>query len=170
MSDARPPPESSPPGDLMLLTIAGAALVLALGALVGLGLAAFLFGGGWVWPPTSSSAVHTLGGLLTGHPGRGLAPAAQQRVPGRFAVYAVVAVVEAVLIGVAVGCLRWAVTASRSSRVSEAGSARAASWDRPPTPRYASAGEVAAVLGRRSLSRRRVAALRPDLYGKRKEM
>jgi hypothetical protein len=170
MSDGRPPPDSAPPGDLVLLAIAGAALVLALGALVGLGVAAALFGRGWVWPPTSASAVHTLGGLLTGHPGRGLDAAAQHRVPGRFAVYAVVAVVEAVLIGVSVGCLRWAVTATRTYRVSQPPPPGPQAWHGRPAPRYAATGEVAAVLGRRSLHRRRVAALRPDLYGKRKEM
>jgi hypothetical protein len=171
MSDARPPPPaSSPPGDLVLLTILGAALVLALGALVGLGVAAFLFGGGWVWPPTSSSAVHTLGGLLTGRPGRGLDVAAHQRVPGRFAVYTVVAVVEVVVIGVTVGCLRWSMAAWGGTRTAELAGERPPLRNGRPAPRYAAAGQVAAVLGRRSLSRRRVAAVRPDLYGKRKEM
>jgi hypothetical protein len=171
MSDAwPPPPASSPPGDLVLLTILGAALVLALAALVGLGVAAFLFGGGWVWPPTSASAVHTLGGLVTGHPGRGLDAAAGRRVPGRFAVYAVVAVVEAVLIVVTVGCLRWAMVTSRAFWPADATATRPSLRDGRPAPRYAAAGQVAAVLGRRSLSRRRVAALRPDLYDKRKAM
>jgi hypothetical protein len=170
MTDAGPPSPSSPPGDLVLLTILGAALVLALGALVGLGVAAFLFGGGWVWPPNSSGAVHTLGGLLTGHPGRGLDTAAARRVPGRLAVYTVVVVVEAVLIGLAVGCARWAMVASRSLRPAEYAAPGPSLRDGRPGSRYAAAGQVAAVLGRRSLSRRRVAALRPDLYRKRKEM
>jgi hypothetical protein len=170
MSNGSPPSASSPPGDLVLLAILGAALVLALGALVGLGVAAFLFGGGWVWPPTWSSAVHTLGGLLTGHPGRGLDLAAQHRVPGRFAVYAVIAIVEAVVIGVTVGCLRWATVATRRARSAEVAGYRPVSQNGRRPPRYAAAGEVAAVLGRRALTRRRVAALRPDLYGKRKDM
>jgi hypothetical protein len=114
--------------------------------------------------------VHTLGGLVTGHPGRGLDAAAGRRVPGRFAVYAVVAVVEAVLIVVTVGCLRWAMVTSRAFRLADATATRPSLRDGRPAPRYAAAGQVAAVLGRRSLSRRRVAALRPDLYDKRKAM
>jgi hypothetical protein len=54
-----------------------------------------------VWPHGSVPVGHVLGGLLTGHPGRGLPPAQAARVAGPVAVYAGVAACEAMLGGIA---------------------------------------------------------------------
>lgn len=56
--------------------------VLALAAVTGVGIAAWAFGGGWVWPHGLDTIGHTLAGLATGHPGRGLRPPDAARAAG----------------------------------------------------------------------------------------
>jgi len=80
----------------------GILLAVALAALTGLAAASASFGNGWVWPRGTVTVVHVLGGLLTGHPGRGLPPAQAARVAGPVAVYAGITVCEAMLGGIAV--------------------------------------------------------------------
>jgi hypothetical protein len=149
----RDPQSVGRPGELALLGL-GCGLVLIAGAvLVGLGAASFLFGGGWVWPSGGRTLNHTLGGMLTGHPGRGLPPHLAARVPSPGVVYAVVAVAELLLLatGFLVG-------------------RRLASYLRPGDARagMASRAEAAAALGVGQLRRAR-AIIRPDLYGTRRD-
>jgi len=141
------------PGELTLLAIAGGLLLIAGAALVGLGAASFLFGGGWVWPP-GGTLNDTLGGIVTGHPGRGLPPHLAIRVPSPGVVYAVVAVAELLLI-LAAGIL----VARRLASYLRPGDARAG---------MASRAEAAAALGVGQLRRAR-AIIRPDLYGTRRD-
>jgi len=58
-------------GEVALVAIAAVLLALALAALLGLALASACFGGGWVWPHGADTIGRVLGGLLSGHPGRG---------------------------------------------------------------------------------------------------
>ena len=152
-SRRRDPQSVGRPGELALLAMAGGMVLIAGAALVGLGAASFLFGGGWVWPPGGRTLNHTLGGVLTGHPGRGLPPHLAMRVPSPGVVYAVVAVAELLLLvaGILVG-------------------RRLASYLRPGDARagMASRAEAAAALGVRQLRRAR-AIIRPDLYAPRSD-
>ena len=110
----------------------------------GQGLAFALQGDGFVWPG------HELGqsllGLLDGDVGRGLSPDLRVRVPPEVLVYAAAALVEIVLAIAAVTGLSW--------------------WLRTVGPLaqfgMAARHEVAAVLGRNQLMRRRQ-TIRPDL-------
>jgi hypothetical protein len=149
----RDPQPVGRPGELALLAIAGGLVLIAGAALVGLGAASTLFGGGWVWPPAGSTLNHTLGGMLTGHPGRGLPPRLAARVPSPFVVYAVVAVAELLLLVMAILVER------RLASYLRLGDARAG---------MASRAEAAAALGVGQLRRAR-AIIRPDLYGTRRD-
>lgn len=71
---------------------------VALAALAGLGIAAAVFGGGWVWPHGVDAIGRTLGGLAAGHPGRGLPPTVAGRVAGPVATYGCVVVCELAVI------------------------------------------------------------------------
>lgn len=135
-------------GEVALVALAGVLLMLGLAALVGLGAASALAGGGWVWPRGSDTIGAVLGGLLTGHPGRGLPPELGVRVPGHVAVYAGVAVAEAATLTVAAtaGVLFW--------RYHRPGDARRG---------MATRSEAAQVLGRSRLRAAR-AIIRPDLH------
>jgi len=62
--DAQP---MSRDGEIAMLVLVGVAVVLSVAALTGLGAAAALFGGGWVWPAGSDTTGQVLGGLLTGY-------------------------------------------------------------------------------------------------------
>lgn len=84
--------------ELAVAAIAGVVFGIALTVLLGLGLAALLLGGGWVWPRGLNTIGQVLGGLFTGHPGSGLAPDVARRVPSAAAVYVVVAVLELLFI------------------------------------------------------------------------
>lgn len=78
----------------VLIALVSAALV----ALAGQGIAAALFGGGWVWPAgTNGQLVRAVAGLLTGRPGRELNHADAARLPGMPTVYASVAASEVAL-------------------------------------------------------------------------
>ena len=84
-------------GETALVAVCAVLLAVSLAALVGLGAACLVAGGGWVWPHGSTAITHTLGGLIAGHPGRGLPAVLARRVPGRVAVYSGVVVAELLL-------------------------------------------------------------------------
>jgi hypothetical protein len=129
--------------------LGSALLVLGLTALCGLGVASALFGRGWVWPSGTGAMGHVIGGLLTGHPGRGLDPRQARLVAGPVGVYLCVAVCE--LTAIAAG-LTGGVLVTRYRRP---GDARGG---------MATRGEAEQALG---ISRLRAARkiIRPDLYG-----
>jgi hypothetical protein len=135
--------------EVAVAVIGGALLGLGLAALCGLGVASALFGHGWVWPHGTDTISHVLGGLLTGHPGRGLDARQAPLVAAPAAVYLCVAVCELVLIvaSIVVGVL--------FARYRRPGDARGG---------MATRGEAEQVLG---LNRLRAARdiIRPDLYG-----
>src|SRR5690242_5511541 len=94
----RDPVGYTPGWEVAVAVLAGAVLALALAALLGLGLAARLFGGGWVWPHSTSTIGSVLAGLCTGHLGHGLPPFDASRVPAPAAVYGCVVVLELLFI------------------------------------------------------------------------
>ena len=136
-------------GEVALVALTGVLMLLGTAALAGLGAAAALAGGGWVWPHGSDTIGAVLAGLLSGHPGRGLPPELAARLPGPIAVYSGVAVAELVMLTAAAvaGVLFW--------RYHRPGDARRG---------MATRGEAARVLGRSRLRAAR-AIIRPDLYG-----
>ena len=84
--------------EVAVAVIGLAVIGLALAALAGLGLAAAAFGGGWVWPHGVDAIGHTLGGVATGHPGRGLPPGDAARVAPPTLTYLCVAACELTVI------------------------------------------------------------------------
>ena len=136
-------------GEVALVAIAGVLMLLGTAALAGLGVAAALAGGGWVWPHGSDTIGAVLAGLLGGHPGRGLPPELAARVPGPVAVYLGVAVAELVMLAVA------AIAVVLFWRYHRTGDARRG---------MATRGEAAQVLGRSRMRAAR-AIIRPDLHG-----
>jgi hypothetical protein len=124
-------------GDLVLIGAGAAVFALAFGALVGIGVASYLFGRGWAWPHGVLGAVHELAGLLTGN-------------PGGVAVWAFVVLVELFVLALATILARLVRETVR-----------------PPDARagLATRGEAASALGRRRLTRQRAAEIRPDLHG-----
>ena len=84
--------------EVAVAVIGGALLGFGLAALCGLGAASALFGRGWVWPHGADTIGHVVGGLVAGHPGRGLDPRQVRLVAGTLAVYLCVAVCELVVI------------------------------------------------------------------------
>lgn len=100
----RDPVGYTPGWEVAVAVIAGSVLVIGLAALLGLGLAAWLFGGGWVWPHGTSTIGAVLGGLFSGHPGHGLPPVEARWVPAAGAVYGCVVVLELLFIA----ALAWA--------------------------------------------------------------
>src|SRR5262245_31441281 len=88
--------------DLALLGAGLTIFSLALGALIGVGLASALFGGGWLWPSgVVAGAAHELGALLTGR-------LHDRRLPGRGATWFVVVVVELIVLAAGIAFARWA--------------------------------------------------------------
>jgi hypothetical protein len=144
----RDPQPASRGGELALIVLAAVLLLLALAALTGLGAAAALFGGGWVWPESQDSTGEVLGGLLSGQPGRGLPARLQDRVPGPGAVYSTVAVATLL-----------------TAALTSAGGVLFWRYHRPTDARrgMATRAEAAQVLGRGRLRAART-ILRPDLY------
>ena len=136
-------------GEVALVAIAGVLMLLGTAALAGLGVAAALAGGGWVWPHGSDTIGAVLAGLLSGDPGRGLPPELAARVPGPVAVYLGVAVAELVMLAVA------AIAVVLFWRYHRPGDARRG---------MATRGEAAQVLGRSRMRAAR-AIIRPDLHG-----
>ena len=145
----RDPQPMSRGGELALVTAASALLLLALSALVGLGLASAVWGTGWVWPHGSDTIGAVLGGIMGGHPGDGLPGPLRAHVPGRAVVYSAVAGTELLLLTLTgtAGVLYW--------RYHRPGDARRG---------MATRAEAEQVLG---LSRLRStkAIIRPDLHG-----
>ena len=64
----------------------------------GQGASARLFGGGWVWPRGCSAVMSSIGGLVTGHPGRGLATPQVGQLPVAGVVYLLIVVGELLLV------------------------------------------------------------------------
>ena len=129
--------------------LGSALLTLGLTALCGLGTASAIFGRGWVWPNGTDAMGHVLGGLLTGHPGKGLDPRQARLVAGPVTVYLCIAACELTAIAAAI---TGAVLVTRYRRP---GDARGG---------MATRGEAEQALG---MSRLRAARqiIRPDLYG-----
>jgi hypothetical protein len=135
-------------GEVALCVVVGVLLVVVFAALAGLGVASAVFGGGWVWPHGTEQIRNALGGLLNGHPGRGLPAHAAARVSGRTAVYAVVAACEVMAAVLIIIAVTWS-----------------ARWCRPGDPRRGMAArrEVRKVLGAQRVRRAR-RLIRPDLF------
>ena len=134
--------------ELAVAAVGGALIAVALAALVGLGLASALWGGGWVWPQGTETITHVLGGLLQGKPGRGLPPDQLRQVAGPTPVYACVAAAELILLTAAV------ITAVLVARYRRPGDARGG---------MATRREAEQALGLRQLRAGR-AVIRPDRY------
>jgi hypothetical protein len=124
-----------------------AVIGLALAALAGLGLAAEIFGSGWVWPHGVDAIRHTLGGLADGHPGHGLPPLEADRVAGPGPTYLCV-----------VGCETAAIACSVAAGLSLARRFR--------NDGMATRHDAERALGVSELRRARE-IIRPDLYGRR---
>lgn len=111
-SRRRDPQPISRGWELAVVAVGGALIAVALAALVGLGLASALWGGGWVWPRDTETATRVLAGLHSGDPGRGLPADQLRQAAGPIPVYACVAAAELVLLtaaitaGVLVACYR----------------------------------------------------------------
>jgi type IV secretion system protein VirD4 len=110
------------------------------------GVASWLFGGGYVWP--HGSLLACVGGLLTGHPGRGVAMTSAGDLASSAWVYALITFLELVALAATVwlGVLWW--------RLFGPGALQG----------MASRSEVGRVLGLSNLRRRRK-VIRPDLFG-----
>jgi type IV secretion system protein VirD4 len=133
------------PAAVTLVWVAVVAVLLPAGR----GAASWVCGRGWVWPRTGAGLSASLPGLLSGHPGAGLAAPAASALPGAGVVYVVVVAAE----------VAWLVASLLAVRT----------WWRTWGPGVraglADRGEVEAVLGL-SRIRRNAALIRPDLYGK----
>jgi hypothetical protein len=124
--------------ELAVAAVGGALIAVAMAALVGLGLASALWGGGWVWPQGTKTITHVLG-----------LPLDQLRqVAGPIPVYACVAAAELVLLTAAV------ITAVLITRYRRPGDARGG---------MATRMEAEQALGLRQLRAGR-AVIRPDRY------
>ena len=129
--------------------LVGMALIgVALAALLGLGAASAVWGGGWVWPHGTGRMVHVIAGILRGQPGRGLPRDRAVRVAPVTAVYACIGLAELMLIATAV-----------------IGGLLVATHRRPGDVRggMATRREARQALGRGQLRRVRT-LIRPDLY------
>jgi hypothetical protein len=71
-------------------------------ALAGLGAASAVVGGGWVWPHGTDTIGQVVGGLASGHPGRGLPGPLAARVPDQRYVHGCVAVCELTFVALVV--------------------------------------------------------------------
>ena len=137
-------------GEIALVTLAAVFLALALAALVGVGVAAALFGDGWVWPHGTDGAAHELRGLMAGDAARGVPPALARRIPGRAIVDSCVAVAELVAV-LTVGAVAVLV-----ARYRQPGDARGG---------MATRSQAGQVLGA-SRVRAAAAVIRPDLHAR----
>src|SRR4051812_40445018 len=95
----RDPIPYAPGWEIAIAALAAVLLVLAVGALLGVGLSSLRFGRGWVWPPSLKDVGPVLGGLLTGDPARGYPQDVARLVAPPAAVYASIALCDAVLVG-----------------------------------------------------------------------
>ncbi len=119
-------------------------LVAVLLVPAGQGVASVAAGSGWCWP-TSAGLFLAIGGLLSGHAGRGLAPAAAAGLPATWVVYTLIVAAELTLVAVTAGGV-WL-------------------WQREfaDTRGWATRRDATEALGVDRLHRRRT-ELRPDLY------
>ncbi len=86
-------------GEVALICLGGALLLLGAAALAGMGLAAAVAGGGWFWPRGGTPVLgRALAGLLSGHPGQGLPPAQAGLLPTPTATYLGVGCAEALTV------------------------------------------------------------------------
>lgn len=115
----------------------------------GQGAASFLVGPGSCWP-TQAGLFPAVGGLFSGHPGRGLTAAAKAGLPATWVVYAAIGLAELAWIAVT-GLWVWV-------------------WQREfaDTKGWASRCDAADALGVDRLHRRR-GEIRPDLYPARRK-
>jgi hypothetical protein len=98
----RDPQPVGRPMEVAFVVLAGILLVVAGAALTGLSLSARILGEGWVWPESRNEAVEIVIGLMSGHPAQGLPSVSAERVPGPFAVYGSIVLVELLALGAAV--------------------------------------------------------------------
>lgn len=91
--------------ELAVASVGGVVLAVVLAALTGVGVAAALWGGGWVWPLGTDSVTSVVSGLLHGDLGQGFTHAQARRLAGPVPTYVAVAVAEVVLLVVAVAGL-----------------------------------------------------------------
>ncbi|SDG20123.1 hypothetical protein [Klenkia brasiliensis] len=84
--------------EIALIAITVVLSVVAGGALVGVGLAAAIWGDGWVWPATAGDIPPAVAGLVEGHPGAAYPETQVARMAGPTPTYVVVITCEAVLI------------------------------------------------------------------------
>lgn len=87
--------------ELAVAAVGGVVIGVVLAALTGVGAAAALWGGGWVWPLGTDSVTGVVSGLLHGDLGRGFTHAQVRRLAGPVPTYVAVAVAEVVLAVVA---------------------------------------------------------------------
>lgn len=88
--------------ELPFVVISVAVIGLALAGLAGMGAAAALAGGGWVWPGGAQQMMHALGALLAGHPGSGLPAPQAARLPRPGWVYAGVGIGETIFVALVI--------------------------------------------------------------------
>jgi hypothetical protein len=145
----RDPQPMSQGWEVAAAVVGGVLIGVGVAALAGLGVACAVWGGGWVWPHHTDTVTHVLGGLMQGHPGRGLPPAQQRLVAEPAAVYGCVILAELALAGLAI-----------------TGGVLIARYRRPGDARggMATRGEAEQVLGIGRLRSAR-SIIRPDLYG-----
>ncbi len=90
-------------------TPAAAAAAMASGVVLmlplGQGVAGVLIGRGWAWPQNKKGLPASVGGLISGHPGRGLTADQAAHVPAAVAVYLFIVLGELLLIALAVYAL-----------------------------------------------------------------
>jgi type IV secretion system protein VirD4 len=131
------------------LPVAGVACWLRLVLMLlpaGQGVACYLFSGGFVWPRGSTPLMHSVGGLMTGQPGEGLAGTDRVHLAPTPLIYILIVLAELLL----AGATAWAIVL----------------WWRHLGPGarrgMADRAEVEAVLGVSNL-RKKAAVIRPDL-------
>jgi hypothetical protein len=142
----RDPAGFTPGWEVAVAAVAGAVVIIAAGALLGLGLAGLLFGGGWVWPHGLNTIGSVLGGMVTGHPGRGLAMGEATREPAAAAVYVCVTVLELLFLAASTWCCVLIVRRFRNDGM-------ATRWEAEQALGIGRLHEVKAII-------------RPDLYGR----
>ncbi len=77
--------------------VSGVVLMLPLGQ----GISGVLMGRGWAWPQSTRGLVASVGGLISGHTGRGLTAEQAARVPAAGAVYLFIVLGELLLMAAA---------------------------------------------------------------------
>jgi hypothetical protein len=133
--------------EVAFVALMGVLLLLSWTAAAAVGLAAEIFGGGWVWPGGASEVLTEVGALCSGRPAQGFTPALAARLPGPRTVYGCVGASEVLVLGL----LLWVgVLVSQYRRPGDARRGMATSY------------EAAQVLGVRRLRSAR-GVIRPDL-------